>query len=273
MADKYFSNLNGYKVKDKIAHERLDALEQYDAENRLLKLEEWVANKDYVKIAANLYINSNTSTSVIKEIGDTLANATLNWKVTKDAISINLTLPNGDKKAQTIGRNGSYTDTNTYQAHEVDGEGNVIKYSYPCTKTWTLSATEADAKAGSTTANAYLYFRHRVYWGIGTVAMGFTSDFVKALADDDTQNKHSELSTSKSKTFTVFADSKKYVYYAVPKDLCTSDPSFYVDGSLLSGGFSYKEDVEVTNSYGVKIIYCVYRSDHQLSGSTKVEAK
>lgn len=203
-----------------------------DMDKRLDDLEKQLADLNYKKITASLSVSLFTA-----EVGQSVTNALLTWSVSKPTKSLTL---DGVSVAGT-----SYTDTNAYTAD----------------KTWTLEATEAD-RGATATATATLTFKHRVYWGIGTTESGFDSDFVKAL-------EHSELTTSKAITLNVVPKTQ-YIYYAMPQDLCDTEPIFVMDYGF-AGGFEYKEEITVTNSYGAEIVYYVYRSDQLLVGSTRVD--
>ena len=210
-----------------------------DTEKRLKALEEWMKEENYQPITANLKVNN--SYSISREVGESVTNAELTWSVSKETKSITLDGVSVDGKT-------SYTDPNTYTSD----------------KTWSLKATESDAKGATATATATLTFKHRVYWGVGTTSVGFDSDFVKALA-------HSQPTTSKANTIDVTPD-KQYVYYAIPEYLRgkSTDPTFIIDKGV-AGGFEYKEIVTVINDYNLPIVYYVYRSDQLLVGSTRVD--
>ena len=246
------------------------AKEMSDLEARTTALEKWMADESYVPITASLKVNS--STSIVKEIGDTLTDATITWSTSKAASTIRFERPTGLAVSEIPS-----TDSNTYQAHEpmidengaimYDVDGDVIyTYTYPCEKTWSLTVTEKDGKSDGTYATAgataKLYFRHRVYWGVGTTESGFDSDFVKKLTN-------SELRTSKAATLNLLPDTQ-YIYYAVPKDLCGTEPTFIIDKGF-AGGFKHREEIVVKNAYKVPIVYYVYRSDQLLVGSTRVD--
>ena len=209
----------------------IDISEEFDS--RLKVLEEWMADENYTAITASLSVSPSSA-----EMGASVTNAKLTWSTSKETSSITL---DGVSVSGT-----SYTDTNTYESN----------------KTWTLKATETDRGAVAT-ATAKLTFKHRVYWGVGTIQTGFDSDFVKALAS-------SQLATSKAITINVKPNSE-YIYYAVPRDLCGTEPTFVIDKSGFAGGFEYREETTVTNSYGADIAYYVYRSDQLLVGSTRVD--
>lgn len=211
----------------------LDELGNFaDVDNRLSVLEKWMEDENYTKITASLTVSPSTA-----EVGQSITNAELTWSVSKETSEI--TLDDNSVEGTT------HTDTNTYTSY----------------KQWVLKVTETD-RGATATATANLTFQHRVYYGIGTRASGFDSAFVRAL--------YSKLQNSKGTSFTV-APNSQYVYYAVPKELCTSATKFVIDDSGFAGGFEYKEEVTVTNSYGKQIVYYVYRSDQLLVGSTKVD--
>lgn len=208
-------------------------------EKRVSELEKKLADISYEEITASLSVTPSTA-----EVGEEVKDAVLTWGVSKDTKSITLTLPT--KKVVSVEEYTSYTDENSYTENKV----------------WTLKATEADEKGMVATATASLTFYHRVYWGVGTQSSVFESVFVKSLGQ-------SKLSNSKSASFTVTPETQ-YIYYAVPKDLCNTAPTFIIDKGF-AGGFEYKEEITVTNEYDAEIVYYVYRSDQLLVGSTRVD--
>ena len=203
-----------------------------DIKGDITNLEKQLADLNYKPITASLSVSPSTA-----EVGQSVTNALLTWSVSKPTKALTL---DGVPVTGT-----SHTDANTYTTN----------------KTWTLKATETD-KGATATATATLSFKHRVYWGVGTTDSGFDSSFVKALA-------HSELTTSKAITINI-SPNTQYIYYAVPKALCSTEPTFIIDKGF-AGGFEYKEEITVTNAYGAEIVYYVYRSDQLLVGSTRVD--
>lgn len=235
------TTINPYKILEKIPPIDTELTKEgntADAKavgDRLKILEQWMADKNYTAITASLSVSPSTA-----EVGQSVKDAKLTWSTSKETKSITLDGVSVDGKTE-------HTDTNTYTTN----------------KTWTLKATEKDREA-TATATATLSFRHRVYWGIGTTETGFDSAFVRALAN-------SELATSKATSFTLTPNSE-YVYYAVPQDLCSTEPIFKLDDGF-DGGFEEKDVITVTNSYGKAITYYVYRSTELLVGSTKVDIR
>ena len=129
---------------------------------------------------------------------------------------------------------------------------------------WEVWVREGGPKYETASRTAAISFYYLVYWGVGTQASGFDGDFVRKLQNND-------KAYSKSRTFFVTPDAQ-YIYYAVPKVLCDTEPTFIIDNGFVGGfGFKSKEEVVVTNAYGSEIVYYVYRSDQLLVGSTRVD--
>jgi len=165
--------------------------------------------------------------------------------------------------------NGPATDG--YVSHSgwsnltMDGVGyvgptlNTETVSYPSvgsTKAFTLHAT--DGTDTSTNTITY-YFYNRRFWGVSSVASGYTEADIEGLANN-------ELSNSKTKTFTVSPGSGEYIIFSYPKRLGTV--TFYVGG--FEGGLQAPETVSVTNASGYTEDYYIYRSTNSNLGSTTV---
>lgn len=164
------------------------------------------------------------------EHGNSIPSIKLKWELSKDATSITV--------------NGKTIDA-TATEYEAPGP-------FTTDQAWTVTAK--DEKGGQATGSKSIDFYYLVYWGVGTQAEDFDADFVTNLA------AHEETA-SKARTFSVTPDAQ-YIYYAVPKDLCSTEPTFKMDDGF-SGGFMPKVEVAVTKTFGdrtVNIPYYVYRS-------------
>lgn len=165
------------------------------------------------------------------EHGNSIPSIKLKWELSKAAASITV--------------NGKTIDDATSTEYEVPGP-------FTTDQTWTVTAK--DEKGGQATATKSIDFYYLVYWGVGTQAEDFDADFVTGLAE------YAETA-SKARTFSVTPDAQ-YIYYAVPKDLCGTEPTFKMDDGF-SGGFMPKVEFAVTKTFGdrtVDIPYYVYRS-------------
>ncbi len=105
-------------------------------------------------------------------------------------------------------------------------------------------------------------FYNRRFWGVSTVASGFTEANVEALAG-------TELSNAVSKTFSVTPGATEYIVYAYPARLGTA--TFTVGG--FEGGFSAPETVSITNGFGFTENFYVYKSVNLNLGATTVVAQ
>lgn len=182
-------------------------------------------------------ITSFTHNAGTKEMGQTVTDVTLSWKVNKTPTSLTL--------------DGALVDANI-TSKTISG----LSVTWNNNKTWTLVATD-DRNAESTKTTS-ITFCNGIYYGVGTIKSNFDSAFVTGL------NKR--LQTSKAYDFTV-NPSAQYIYYAVPKRLGTV--SFKVGG--FEGGFEAPEIVSVTNSSSYTEDYYVYRSTNPITGSTAVD--
>lgn len=182
----------------------------------------------YVDLSISL--NSNVSTTLEK--GRVIDNITFNWNYNKKVVS------------QIFNNEVLNTDVRVYN------------YSSPLSsnKTFTLTANDG-TKAFS--RNISFNFLNGRYWGVSNSA-SYDSDFINGLSK--------ELSSSRSKTFTVNCGSDQYIYYCIPTSFGT--PTFTVGG--FSGGFSKVSTIQFVNVYGHTESYDIYKSTNNNLGNTTV---
>lgn len=175
------------------------------------------------------------------EKGSTVTSVTVSWNVNKDPKSATL----NDEPVEPADRSKTFSDLSLKQ-----------------NTTYTYKAT--DERDATAQRSATLSFLDKRYWGVGTVTEPDQVDsaFVLGLSG-------SELSSSKTKTFTVNAGAGQYIYYAIPASFGT--PVFYVGG--FEGGFDVINSFEFTNASGYKTNYNVWKSTNANLGSTTVEAR
>lgn len=135
----------------------------------------------------------------------------------------------------------------------------VQSVSYPSVAGTVVFTLNSAKGSQSDTATITHTFVNKRFWGVTTVASGFTESDVESLSG-------SELSNSISKTFNVTAGSSEYIVYAYPSRLGTA--TFTVGG--FEGGFNSPETVSITNASGYTEDYYVYRSVNSALGSTTV---
>jgi hypothetical protein len=288
------------------AHQRIDALpdapsitidKELDTDgaaadakavgDKLIELSNKLAQLDnqinYKMISGSVKIKKTyegDTENLILEKGDSLFTPTLKWEISKEAESIQLygfSNDDDDYDEEPI-------TLDTYI--EVDGEKTPIlngefkdRRTLKSDHTWKLVIKEANGKNGvqqTIRPTASVSFYNRIYWGVGTQASGFTADFIKKLTDDNKANC-TELTKDGKTKFTVHANDKKYVYFAIPAVVdkgSTEEESkllFYMVGNPYAGGMgdSYRETVGVEIK-GFAYVYHVYRSDQRLSGDIEV---
>lgn len=175
------------------------------------------------------------------EKGSTVTSVTVNWNVNKDPKSATL----NDEPVEPGDRSKTFSELTLKQ-----------------NTTYTYKAT--DERDATAQRSATLSFLDKRYWGVGTVTEPDQVDsaFVLGLSG-------SELSSSKTKTFTVNAGAGQYIYYAIPASFGT--PVFYVGG--FEGGFDVINTFEFTNASGYKTNYKVWKSTNANLGNTTVEAR
>lgn len=122
---------------------------------------------------------------------------------------------------------------------------------------FTLSASAASSSDSDTLTHNFYNYR---FWGVSTIASGFTEANVEAFSN-------SELSNSKAKSsFSVTAGSGEYLVWASPTRLGTV--TFTVGG--FEGGFNGPETVSITNSSGFAENYYVYASVNSNLGTVNI---
>lgn len=204
-------------------------------QDQITTINSTLADLLYEEIAISSFKN-NVGTV---EVGSTVDSVTLTWTTSKTPSA--LTLEGASIDSSLTGY--TYSDLG-------------LTPTTVTTKTYTLKATdERDYTASKTTS---IYFYNGIYYGVGTTASDFTSDFVIALSK--------KLQNAKAYDFTV-NPTAQYIYYAVPTRLGTV--TFKVGG--FEGGFESPETVSVTNSFGFTENYYVYRSTNTITGSTTVD--
>lgn len=119
--------------------------------------------------------------------------------------------------------------------------------------TFTLEARDIDNVIKTSTSN--LSWLPRKFWGTG-----LSNTTIEQL-------QNSSLSSSRSQTFTITANSNEYIFLAIPSSFGT--PTFYVGG--FEGGFNLlQSNISKTNQYGVTTLYNLWRSDNHSLGNTTV---
>lgn len=210
------------------------------------------------------FVNAAQGTSFTFEIASfsdgnssTIEIGTGVWKAAGD-ISFTATYSNGPPIGSTVTITG-------WSALPMSGAGlvgptaSVASLDHPSvagTRVFTLSAT--DGTDNDTAAITHTFVNRR-FWGVSTTASGFTEGDVEGLAG-------TELSNSKTKTFSVTPGSGEYIVFAYPSRLGTATAS--VNG--FEGGFNSPETVSVTNGFAFTENFYVYRSVVSNLGATTV---
>lgn len=195
----------------------------------------------YKKIDITSFSNSVNNV----EKGSEVSSAVFSWAINKAPST--LTLKKG---------------TENYTVSTSD-RSKILAFNPPLTTNSTFTITATDARTASDSMNSSINFLNGRYWGIGTVtsADDINNAFVLGLTK--------ELSSSRTKTFTVNAGAGQYIYYAIPSAFGT--PSFFVGG--FEGGFDLLKNFEFQNSEGYSESYNVYKSTNANLGNTTVEVK
>ena len=187
---------------------------------------------NYVPIA----INSFTNNKNVQEMGVTITDVLLSWKLNKTPTTLTL-------DGEPLGTS--------------DTSKQLTEQNITTNKTWTLKAT--DSKDAEATKSTSITFYNGVYWGAKEAPSAIDSAFILTLTKG--------LQGNKTKTFTVAAAANQYIYYAVPSR--DGEVSFNVGG--FDGGFTKVQTLEFTNASGYSENYDVYRSDNASLGNTTVK--
>lgn len=201
-------------------------------EDRFTKIEGDIADLLYKEIT----VTSFTTSVATAELGSTVNNVALTWKLNKKPVSLTI-----DGAAQAAVAEGSLSLT---------GLG------LTATKKWTLKAT--DERGAVATKENSLSFYNGVYYGVGSAQSAYTSEFIRGLTKT--------LRSNKLPSFTVNAGEGQYIYYCLPTryGACT----FTVGG--FEGGFELMATMNFENASGYKENYYIYRSTNAGLGNTTV---
>lgn len=202
--------------------------------DRLSDVEKDIADLLYQPIQISRF-KTNLGT---QELGAVVQSVTLSWALNKDPVTLAL---DGVALSNAL-RAKTLTGLTVTDVHN-----------------WTLVAT--DERGAKAEADATLNFENGIYYGVAAIPEEVNSAFILALSDKI-------VTGVKNQTVKVAAGAGQYVWYAYPARLGTS--LFNI------GGFDYEYDraaVEVTNQYGYKESYYVYRSGQPVSETLTVTVK
>lgn len=119
----------------------------------------------------------------------------------------------------------------------------------------TYTITVDDGKT-SESASAAFNFTTRLFWGVSK------ND---SPTDEEIFGFQSLLSDSRNQTRTFNCSGGKYFYFVIPTELCNGI-GFQVNSMVFSD--LNLEQREITNSYGVKTLYNIYRPNNIQTGSS-----
>lgn len=197
-------------------------------ENKILEHQKVLDELLYKDLVINLSANKPTTL----EKGIVVNEVIFTWNYSKDIIS------------QSFNGNALEPDLRSF-THTSEFNNN---------KTFSLKAN--DGKKDFTKSISFSFLNGR-YWGVSS-SNTYDSDFILSLSK--------ELSSSKSKTFTVNCGEGQYIYYCVP--LSFGNCNFKVGG--FDGGFNKIDTIEFTNASGFTESYNIYKSTNSNLGNTTV---
>lgn len=208
----------------------------------------WVNAAQGASFAFSIASFSN-SLSATQEIGSGV------WKAT-GTITFAATYSNGPPTSSTVTFSGWATPL--HLSSPFTSTTSVASVHYPAvagTVVFTLNSRKDSETDTETITHTFVNNR---FYGVTTVTSGFTESDVEAAT--------SELSNSKSKTFSSTAGSGEYLIWATPTRLGTV--TFEVGG--FEGGYNSPETVSITNPSGYTENYYVYRSVNANLGTVNI---
>lgn len=217
---------NGEKWIDNVTP--VNALNMNAIENRLKEHQKALDELLYKDLVINL--SSNKPGTLEK--GTIVNEVVFNWNYSKDIISQSF---NGNALEPNL---RAYTYTTPFSSN----------------KSFTLKAN--DGKKDFSRSISFSFLNGR-YWGVSSSTQ-YDSSFILSLSK--------ELSSSRSKTFTVNCGPGQYIYYCVPTSF--GNCNFKVGG--FDGGFSKVATIAFTNASGYSESYNIYKSTNSNLGNTTV---
>ena len=175
-------------------------------------------------------LSSNKSTTLEK--GTVVSDAVFNWSYNKSIVSQSFNGVSLDNAVRSYTYNDSFSTNKIFILKANDGKKDFSK-------------------------NISFNFLNGRYWGVSDKTT-YDSSFVKSLSK--------ELSSSRSKTFTVNCGEGQHIYYCIPSNFGT--PTFTVGG--FSGGFNKIETIQYTNPSGYTESYDIWKSSNSNLGNTTV---
>lgn len=194
----------------------------------------WIPSSRFVK--NNIAITSCSVTPHQAEMGDSVDSVSITWDTSMTPL------------AQSV--DGVSVDASLREV-------TLDNLALTDTKTWNIAVT--DEYGGADIKPVTLNFLNGIYYGAAAIPETLDSTFILGLCDP-------VLTSSKSRTITVFAEVGKYIWYALPSAL--GECIFTVGG--FEGGFCLVDTITFTNAHGHDEPYYIYRSEETIIGETKV---
>lgn len=217
---------NGPKWVDGVTP--VNAVNLNEIEDKLKAHQEALDELLYVDLSINL--TSNTQATL--EMGTTVNSVIFNWSYNKNVVSQKFNNSPLEVSLRTYTYNSSFNNNKTFKLEANDGKKDFSK-------------------------SISFNFLNGRYWGVSNSNI-YNSDFIKALSK--------ELSSSKSKTFTVNCGEGQFIFYCVPTRLGSC--SFKVGG--FEGGFNKVDTIDFVNASGFTESYDIYKSTNSNLGNTTV---
>lgn len=193
----------------------------------------------------------------VYEIGAAVTGLDVAWVLNKTPAEQTISVP---EYAVTIENIGADVRSTTALTGNAATQWNVVKTQEKTSGTLTVVLHVKDDRGTEAAKLAVVQWLNGVYTGAAAEPSTIDSAFIQTLSK-------SLQGRGKDTTFTVFASSGEYIWYACPFRYGT--PTFNVGG--FDGGFSKVATFDFTNPSGYTESYQVWRSDNTGLGKTTVK--
>lgn len=203
-------------------------------------------------------VNSLTlNKDAVYEIGTVVTGLDVAWALNKTPAEQTISVP---EYAVTIENIGADVRSTTELTGSAATQWNGVKTQEKTSGTLTVVLHVKDDRGAEAAKLAVVQWLNGVYTGAAAAPSAIDSAFIQTLSK-------SLQGRGKDTTFTVFASSGEYIWYACPFRYGT--PTFNVGG--FDGGFSKVATFDFTNAVGYTEEYQVWRSDNAGLGATTVK--
>lgn len=217
-----------------------------------------IAADGTLSLYKTIEVNSLTlNKDAVYEIGTVVTGLDVAWALNKTPAEQTISVP---EYAVTIENIGADVRSTTELTGSAATQWNGVKTQEKTSGTLTVVLHVKDDRGAEAAKLAVVQWLNGVYTGAAAAPSAIDSAFIQTLSK-------SLQGRGKDTTFTVFASSGEYIWYACPFRYGT--PTFNVGG--FDGGFSKVATFDFTNAVGYTEEYQVWRSDNAGLGATTVK--